>query len=92
MLAPGVLGLGVPELLIILVVLLLIFGATRLADIGGSLGKGIREFRRNVRDSEAAEAQSKAETSPVCPNCGADNDPQAKFCAECGTELRATVK
>ena len=34
-------GLGAPELLIILVIVLLIFGASRLTDIGGSLGKGI---------------------------------------------------
>ena len=37
--------LGVPELLIILVIIVAIFGVGRLPEIGGALGKGIREFR-----------------------------------------------
>jgi sec-independent protein translocase protein TatA len=43
-------GLGMPELLIILVLGLVIFGAGRLPDIAGSLGKGIREFKKSVTD------------------------------------------
>jgi sec-independent protein translocase protein TatA len=86
-LAPGILGLGAPELLIILAVLILIFGATRLTDLGGSLGKGIREFRRNVKD-EAVEPAS----SPNCPKCGRENEQDAQFCSECGADLRAAVK
>lgn len=46
-------GLGPGELLLILAIVLVIFGAGRLADIGGSLGKGIREFRKAVREEEA---------------------------------------
>ncbi|HEY0739502.1 MAG TPA: twin-arginine translocase TatA/TatE family subunit [Herpetosiphonaceae bacterium] len=46
------LGLGAPELLIILVIVIAIFGASRLAGIGGALGGSIREFRRSVRDDE----------------------------------------
>lgn len=45
-------GFGVPELLIILVIILLIFGANRLTDVGSSLGKGIREFRKAVREDD----------------------------------------
>ncbi len=45
-------NIGVPELLIVLVIVLLIFGASRLTDIGGALGKGIKEFRSAVRDDE----------------------------------------
>ena len=45
-------GLGVPELLIILAIVVVLFGASRFADLGGSLGKGIREFRRGVRDED----------------------------------------
>jgi sec-independent protein translocase protein TatA len=41
-------GLGLPELLIILLVVLLIFGATRLPGIGSALGKGIRSFKTSV--------------------------------------------
>ncbi len=39
---------GLPELLIILVVILLIFGAKRLPEIGSSLGKGIRTFKTAI--------------------------------------------
>lgn len=46
-------GLGVGELLIILFVLLLVFGAKRLPELGGALGKGIREFKTSVRDIES---------------------------------------
>ena len=40
--------LGIPELLIILLVIMLIFGAKRLPEIGSSLGKGIRTFKSAV--------------------------------------------
>ena len=39
-------GIGVQELLLILVVVLLLFGANKLPEIGGGLGKAIRNFRR----------------------------------------------
>lgn len=45
-------GLGPGELLLILAVLLLVFGAKRLPELGGALGKGIREFKNSVRDIE----------------------------------------
>lgn len=45
-------GLGIGELLIIFAVLLLVFGAKRLPDLGGALGKGIREFKTSIRDIE----------------------------------------
>lgn len=41
-------GLGLPELLIILLVVLLIFGASRLPGVGSALGKGIRSFKTSV--------------------------------------------
>lgn len=39
-------GLGVPELIIILVIVMLVFGVGRVGEIGKDLGKGIREFRK----------------------------------------------
>ena len=41
-------SLGWQELLIVLVILALILGASRVADLGGALGKGIREFRKEA--------------------------------------------
>ncbi len=43
-------NLGPMELFIILVIVLVIFGAKRVPEIGASIGKGIREFKRNVSD------------------------------------------
>ncbi len=45
-------GLGVPELLIILVIVIVIFGANRLKDVGGAVGGSIREFKKSIRDDE----------------------------------------
>jgi len=42
--------IGIEKILLLLVVVLLLFGAKRLPEIGQSLGKGIREFRRSVND------------------------------------------
>ena len=47
-------GLGPFELLIILAIVIAIFGAGKLAGIGGALGGSIREFRRSVRDEDQA--------------------------------------
>ena len=40
--------LGLPELLIILVIIVVIFGVGRLGEVGGALGKGIREFKKST--------------------------------------------
>jgi sec-independent protein translocase protein TatA len=57
---PG--GLGAPELLIILGIVVVLFGATRLTDIGKGIGRGIKEFRREMKEDpkdEEAEMQAK---------------------------------
>ena len=58
-------SLGWQELLIILVILALLFGASRVADLGGALGKGIREFRSEARgdDHEKKDQNSTAAKS-----------------------------
>ncbi len=59
-------GLGAPELIVILVVALLIFGPGKLPEIGHALGKGIRDFRKAVEhkgsDSEGELVEKPAET------------------------------
>jgi sec-independent protein translocase protein TatA len=46
-------SLGPTEMIFIMVVLLLIFGAKRLPELGSGLGKGIREFKRSMKDINA---------------------------------------
>lgn len=45
-------GLGMPELLIILAALLLLFGSTRLPQLAKGLGSSIKEFKKGVREGE----------------------------------------
>lgn len=53
--------LGVPELIIILLIILVVFGAAKLPQIGGALGKSIREFRKEA----SGEAEKKPEGAKV---------------------------
>jgi sec-independent protein translocase protein TatA len=57
-------GLGWQELLIVLVILALLFGASRVADLGGALGRGIREFRTEAK-SDDSDTGSVSEESEV---------------------------
>jgi sec-independent protein translocase protein TatA len=48
-------GIGMPELLVILVIILVIFGAGKLPQIGEGLGRGIRNFKKATKDKEQDE-------------------------------------
>src|SRR3954447_11954309 len=47
-------NLGFTEIMVILLVVLLLFGAKRLPEVGSSIGKGIREFKRSLSDTQDA--------------------------------------
>jgi len=51
---------GAPELLIILAIVVVLFGATRIGDIGKGIGRGIREFRRETREGLQEEKEKEA--------------------------------
>jgi len=48
-------GLGTTELILILVIVLVLFGARKLPEIGSGLAKGIKSFRKNISDETAKE-------------------------------------
>jgi len=54
-------GIGMPELLIILVIILIIFGAGRLPEIGGAVGKGIKNFKKSFHEQESVDADKDSE-------------------------------
>jgi sec-independent protein translocase protein TatA len=49
-------GIGMPELVIILVIILIIFGAGKLPEIGGAIGKGIRNFKKSFKENDEVDA------------------------------------
>ena len=67
---PLVLGLGVPELLIILAVVLLLFGGARLAGLGKSTGRALREFKEETKGLKSDESQQPPPPNPG-PGAGA---------------------
>jgi len=54
-------GLGTTELIIILVLVLVIFGAGKLPEIGGALGKGLRSFKKAVQEPDEIDITPKEE-------------------------------
>jgi sec-independent protein translocase protein TatA len=87
-------GLGMPELVVILVIAVLVFGASRLPEIGSSLGKAIKGFREasDKREPEETTSQGQvdASTTSACPQCGHDASAEAAFCPKCGKKLSET--
>ena len=69
-------NLGFTEILILLLVLLLVFGARRIPEIGASIGQGIKEFKRSLKDGGEEEPRgsvppaSNASTIPPPPGGG----------------------
>jgi sec-independent protein translocase protein TatA len=94
--------IGPMELIIVLGIVVIIFGAGTLADLGGALGKGIREFREQTKVEDksqanasapastapAAAAQAQSTTSDACPSCGHVNPAAQPFCGSCGAALK----
>lgn len=58
-------NIGFSELMVIMVVVLLLFGAKRLPEIGSSLGKGIREFKRSFSDVQEKISSNPDERPPA---------------------------
>ena len=56
-------GIGAPELLIVLLIVLLIFGAGKLPEVFGSLGKGLREFKKSQNEDPEQIAESATDTT-----------------------------
>jgi sec-independent protein translocase protein TatA len=72
--------IGLPELLIIFVIVLVIFGANRLPKIAKDLGSGIREFKKSI----SGEADENKEIT--CSKCGTKMQTGTKFCPNCGNQ------
>ena len=63
---------GFGEILIILVIVLLLFGAKRIPEIAGSLGKGINEFKRNLSDAQKQITEAPRTEQRIAPGTPVD--------------------
>ena len=83
---PLVLGLGVPEMLIILAVVLLLFGGARLAGLGKSTGRALREFKEETKGLNSDESQQPPPSPGPAPGAAPSIDyqqpPQANTSAQ----------
>ena len=75
------------HLIVILLVVLIIFGPGKLTEIGGQLGRGVREFRESTEGRE--EPKQLAPPARYCRQCGNAVDTEASFCGQCGRAIDA---
>lgn len=87
-----ILGMGVPELLVILIIALIIFGPKNLPKLGSALGKTVKNVREGMEDEEPKQVEAAADepakdVSVAATDEDADaDDEDAKFCTKCGTK------
>jgi sec-independent protein translocase protein TatA len=83
---------GIPELIVILVIVIVIFGAGRLSELGGAMGKSIKEFRNATKDETAhlpaatthpgePVAAAQVATAPVAPPAAVVVENKCPSCA-----------
>jgi sec-independent protein translocase protein TatA len=75
---------GLPKLLVLLVIVIVIFGANRLPQLGQGIGSAIKNFKNAMGGPDEP-------TSPTqlgaCASCGTVNPPDSRFCGKCGKKL-----
>lgn len=78
--------LGTTELILIFLVLLLLFGASKLPQLGGAFGKTIKNFKKEMKDGMAEEG--KPAGPKTCAKCGVEvKESDSSFCPKCGQAL-----
>jgi sec-independent protein translocase protein TatA len=91
-------GLGSQELLVILVIVLVLFGANRLPQLARSLGSSLKEFKKGIDESHAKEASvsppsaergSSRSSERACGQCKSPLDDEWTHCPRCGTASSA---
>ncbi len=79
-------GLGLPELIVVFVIALLVFGPKKLPDAGKAIGQAIRGFKSSMEGDDVNEEHA---LSPItCAGCGRAVEPHAAFCSTCGRALK----
>lgn len=91
-------GYNLGTIIIILVIVLLLFGPRRLPELGDSIGRAIRSFKK-AHDEPEALPKEEAKASPAaataspqaktCPQCNKELAQDSAFCPHCGRSLKA---
>ena len=86
----GIGPMGPFELIVVLAVVGIIFGVGRLPEVGGAIGKGIREFRKASKDDDEPKQITQAASTDAQPQSTVQSPPvqqqtPAIVCAKCGT-------
>jgi len=77
--------LGSQDLVIGLVLVLFLFGAKRLPELAGSLGKSMKEFKKAVEGADAEPEAPKAASPRACASCHGLLEPDWQHCPRCGS-------
>ena len=86
-------GLGSQELLVILVIVLVLFGANRLPQLARSLGSSLKEFKKGIDEGQAKEASVSPPSAErpsgerTCGQCKSALAPDWTHCPRCGTAV-----
>jgi sec-independent protein translocase protein TatA len=87
--------LGPTELIVILVIVLLIFGAGKLPEVGSALGRGIKEFKKATTDEsqpEIGSGSARSVSSAVTPPPVAAEVRNGQSCGRCGVQVAADAR
>ena len=77
-------GIGLPEFILILIVGLIVFGPSKLPELGRAVGKGMREFRKASNALQAVETMPKAGEEAASPRETAAREPEVSGLAASG--------
>jgi sec-independent protein translocase protein TatA len=87
-------GYNITTLIIILAIALLLFGPRRLPELGDSIGKAIRSFKKAHEDPEAASTRAEippsanaASSAATCSQCHKEVGGDFAFCPHCGSKM-----
>ena len=78
-------GMGSQELLVILVIVMVLFGANRLPQLARSLGSSLKEFKKGLDSAQAEEPERPEKRS--CAQCKAALSPEWTHCPRCGAAV-----
>lgn len=86
-------GIGFPELVVICVIALLVFGPKKLPDAGKALGQAIRGFKASMEGKDEVDVGAGAlPAHPTCPACTKSVEVGAAFCTHCGRALPGAIR